>query len=168
MWLDRFSAQSTPSGSPPPPLNRSYSPAPRRPSHLAPLAVQTRPGFSPRSSSLSLASNVSTSSLPGTSRPSNGSALRQSVTTNAPDGAADPLNVLQKILGAPLKPKEAGSLGGCSGSSDQSDIVADVDFGGLSLQEFVQANDGPSTARSIVHTYSALSVEQCMFVTHTT
>jgi hypothetical protein len=167
MWLDRFSAQSTPSGSPPPPQNRSYSPAPRRPSHLAPLALPARPSFSPRSSSLSLASNVSTSSLPGTSRPLNGSTLRQSVT-NAPDGAADPLGVLQKIIGTPLKSRGAERPYNPSGSPVPSQIVEDVDFGDLSLQEFVRLNDEPPTTRNIVHAYSALSVEECTFMAHHT
>ncbi|KAI9763325.1 MAG: hypothetical protein M1840_000590 [Geoglossum simile] len=152
--------QSTPSSSPPPPLDRSFSPAPRRPSHLAPLAVQTRPGFSPRSSSLSLASNVSTSSLPGAFRPSNGSVLRQSVATSAPDNVTDPLDVLQEIIGVPLRQRDAERLGGRDSSSDQSEIVDDVDFGSLSLQEFIQVNDEPPAARSIVHAYSAVSVEQ--------
>ncbi|KAH0538056.1 hypothetical protein FGG08_005318 [Glutinoglossum americanum] len=159
MWLDRFSAQSTPSGSPPPPQNRSYSPAPRRPSHLAPLALPARPGFSPRSSSLSLASNVSTSSLPGTSRPPNGSTLRQSVTTNV-HNVTDPLEVLQRIIGAPLKSREVESPGNLSGSLDQSQIAGDIDFGGLSLQEFVQLHNEPPATKSIIHTYSTLSVEE--------
>jgi vacuolar protein sorting-associated protein 52 len=111
---------------------------------------------------------VSTSSLPGTSRPSNGSVLRQSVTASAPDGVADPLDVLQRIIGAPLKQREAERLGSHDSSSDQADIVDDVDFGNLSLQEFVQVNDEPPAARSIVHAYSALSVEQCTFMARTT
>ncbi|CZR62370.1 related to SAC2 protein [Phialocephala subalpina] len=138
MWLDRLSGHSTPaatpSGSPPPPANRAYSPAPRRQSHLAPASAAQRPGFNPRSSSLSINSNDSTTSLLSSSRKPNGSGLKQSVT--APD-VADPLEVLEKLLGpegnAPDVSKPKSTVNGTRAA--EYDDNEDLDFEGLSLRE---------------------------------
>ena len=154
MWLDRLSSHSTPSGSPPPPTNRSYSPATRRPSHLAPTSASQRPSFSPRSSSLSLVSNDSTSSLLASSKRPNGSGLRQSSTV--PD-AAEPLKVLEKLLGPEGKgladPSNAAAKG--TGSiADDSDL--ELDFGGLSLRELAtdsspKEEEAPQTIEECMH-----------------
>lgn len=135
MWLDRLSSHSTPSGSPPPSANRSYSPATRRPSHLAPTSAPQRPGFSPRSSSLSLVSNDSTTSLLASSKRPNGSGLRQSSTV--PD-APEPLEVLEKLLGPEgegLADPSKAAANGTDRTPDESDL--ELDFGGLSLRELV-------------------------------
>lgn len=135
MW-ERFSVQSTPSGSPPP-HSRNYSPAPpRRPSHLAPSPRNSLGSNAGGSSvSLGLSSNASTTSLPTTSRIPNGSSLRQEqhATANVPD----PLEVLRSILGiaGPAKTQEP------NGHDNQSHPPllsgrADVNFGGLSLHEY--------------------------------
>ncbi|KAI9824419.1 MAG: hypothetical protein M1832_001954 [Thelocarpon impressellum] len=114
MWLDRLSGHSTPSGSPPP-RNRSYSPAPRRSSHLAPSSQQQsqlrRAAFNP-------------------SRQLNGSALRHSVSGRPPDDVPDPLDVLEGIIGTSLRSRQA---------FDARDLVEDIDFGGLSLHDFAAA-----------------------------
>ena len=122
MWLDRLSSHSTPSGSPPPPANRSYGPAGRRPSHLGPASNPQRGGFSPRSSSLSLVSNDSTTSLLAPARKLNGSGLRQSSTVAE---VKDPLEFLQNLLGADEK-----TLAG-------NETHLELDFGGFTLREFV-------------------------------
>ncbi|KAI9846589.1 MAG: hypothetical protein M1837_003830 [Sclerophora amabilis] len=142
MWLDRFSGNSTPSGSPP--RTRSYSPGPQRPSHLAPSSQPFRPSFSPRSSSLSLASNTSTSSLPGTARQGIGSALRQSIVSSPPVDVARPLDVLEKIVGASPRSRRR-SPGSGQHDSDRLPTafgVEEVDFKGTSLQAFAQSTDG--------------------------
>ncbi|PMD47410.1 Vps52-domain-containing protein [Hyaloscypha variabilis F] len=135
MWLDRLSGHSTPtpSASPPPPTNRSYSPAARRPSHLGPAVAAQRPGFNPRSSSLSLHSNDSTTSLLASSRRPNGSGLKQSVTVA---DAPNPLDVLEKLLGSEGKGKVAKpQTNGDHLAQDEFEL--ELDFEDLSLREFV-------------------------------
>jgi len=130
MWLERFSTQSrepTPSATP----NRSFSPAPRRPT-----AQLRRPGIQPRSSSLSVASLAgSTESLPTTSRVHNGSNLREQLAGSTAD-VVDPLDVLKDILG-PLKQVEDGAGNDHPHRLDYAAIASDIDFGELSLEEFV-------------------------------
>ena len=164
MWLDRLSGHSTPtatpSGSPPPPANRSYSPASRRPSHLAPTSAAQRPGFNPRSSSLSVASNDSTTSLLASSRRPNGSGLKQSVTVE--DGP-NPLEVLGKLLGR--EGKGVGTLSKpvieVNGSSNttEDDFELGLDFGGLSLREVATAE--PNANKE--HVYTTQTVEKCTY-----
>jgi hypothetical protein len=163
MWLDRLSGHSTPaatpSASPPPPANRAYSPAPpRRPSTLAPSSAAQRPAFNPRSSSLSLISNDSTTSLLSSRRP-NGSALKQSVTAVA---APDPLEVLEKLLGPEGKERASSkSVNGHSAekSTTDYDYEAELDFDGLSLREIVEGQ--PSHAKE-EHVYTTQTIEECM------
>jgi hypothetical protein len=165
MWLDRLSGHSTPaatpSGSPPPPANRSYSPAPRRPSHLTPTSAAQRPGFNPRSSSLSLASNESTTSLLSLSRKPNGSGLKQSVTVA--DGP-NPLEVLEKVLGSEGKglgksSKPVVEVTGASNTA-QDDFELELDFGGLSLRDL--ATGEPPNAKK-EHVYTTQTVEECTY-----
>ncbi|KAF2837222.1 Sac2 family protein [Patellaria atrata CBS 101060] len=161
MWLDRFSHQSTPSGTPPPQA-RPYSPAPSRRPYLTPGTLPVRPGLSPRSSSLSLVSaNVSTASLPSTVRIPNGSGLRQQIARTPPSGIQDPSKVLEDIFGKPPR------KGYQDDSSDKkvetekpSELVEDIDFDGLSLEAFAERQDTQSRVTAIVHNYSAQSVEE--------
>lgn len=153
MWLDRLSSHSTPSGSPPP-SNRSYSPAQRRPSHLAPASAAQRPGFNPRSSSLSLVSNDSATSLLASSKRPNGSGLKQ--TSTVPD-VADPLQVLEKILGPEGKGSESSAHARSNGNAVDDDDL-ELDFGGLSLRDFLVSEELPETES----VYSTQTIEECM------
>lgn len=139
MWLDRFSGHSTPSGTPP--YNRSYSPSQRgRPTHLSPGTQPTRPGFSPRSSSLSLAvtPNDSTTSLPGTLR-SNGSTLKQARSISPAQDVADPLVVLNGIIGKPGEAERIQVPSEKQSTVQKPDqLVESIDFGDLSLEGFLQ------------------------------
>ncbi|KAI9736037.1 MAG: hypothetical protein M1818_006213 [Claussenomyces sp. TS43310] len=151
MWLDRLSGHSTPNPSPPPSgPYRSLPSASRRPSHLAPQAAAKGPRFSPRSSSLSLVSNDSTTSLLGNgARKVNGSGLRQSATTaNYPE----PLEVLEKLLGAEPKVDSKNQKGRA-----ESDDGEELDFGGLSLQEWAGSELAVSDA---AHVYRAQTIEE--------
>lgn len=155
MWLDRLSGHSTPSQSPPP-GSRSYSPGPRRPTHLAPNAATQRPIYNPRSSSLSLITNDSTSSLLSISgnRKSNGSTLKQ--TTPAPVDVADPLEVLKKLIGD-------DTLSGTNAPKDntpEKSVHDDLDFGGLSLNELAEIDNEDSND---IHVYRSQTVEECMY-----
>ena len=73
----------------------------------------------------------------------------------------DPLTTLQKIIGAPLKTKGQEGYSDATGNLKRVEIAESIDFGNLSLQEFVREND-EEPARSTVHAYSAHSVEECM------
>lgn len=166
MWLDRFSGHSTPSGSPPR-QGRAYSPAPqRRSSHLALAPLPLRPGYSPRSSSLSLAltPSTSTSSLPAAARILNGSALKQ--TISAPVDIPDPLAVLQDVIG-PLSHKVSESEGSLEEERDPEkafEIEADIDFGGLDLQAFAGArHDTENDLQSIGQKIDVQTVDDCLY-----
>ncbi|KAI9850193.1 MAG: hypothetical protein M1838_006002 [Thelocarpon superellum] len=151
MWLDRFSGHSPPSASPP--RNRSYSPAPQRSVYLSPSqapAQPRRPAFSPRSSSLSLATPASSSAL-DTTRPQHGSALRRS-TTNTPPNVPEPLDVLAGIVGDSRSKDRRPSHVDDGVSQSETLVIAaglveDVDFGGLSLVDFVNRDQGEAAKR---------------------
>ncbi|KAF2849673.1 Sac2 family protein [Plenodomus tracheiphilus IPT5] len=160
MWgLDRISSYSTPIGTPPP-RHDSYSPAPRRgypPSGPGPLPI--RPGLNPRSSSLSLVSpGSSTLSLPGTARAPNGGARRR--PTGGSQYGADPLQVLESIMGGP--PKRSNMRHGIAGDTVQrpAEVAEDIDFGTLSLREFADQETAEHQQSTSVHTYSAQSIEE--------
>ena len=137
MWgLDRFSGHSTPSASPPP-QNRSFSPAPRRPSHLG-SGLAARPPHSPRSSSFNVSSkyNSSTTSL-NSQRLPNGSGLKQQITP--PADFTSPLQLLEEIVGRPLSEEdERHGENGRLQLEKPAALVDDVDFGGRSIQDFLK------------------------------
>jgi hypothetical protein len=152
MWLDRLSGHSTPSNAPSQPPNRSYSPLPRRSSHLAPPTASKRPGFSPQSSTLSLVSNDSTTSLLGGSRRTNGSSLRQSTVV---DDHPEPLEVLQKLLGAESKGVDLTDGAG-NGAHDLN--LEELDFSGLSLRELAKSQQSESDG---IHSHVPQTIEEC-------
>ncbi|KAL8911198.1 MAG: hypothetical protein Q9171_003604 [Xanthocarpia ochracea] len=138
MWLERLSGQSTPSASasPLPAQQRSYSPAPRRSSHLAPNNTP-RPSYGPRTSSLGLVSRVNSST---TSLDSphlvNGSSLRQEIA--APADFVDPVDALEALLGKRKDKSGDGQGNRESVIIDQrpTDLDMDIDFQALSLDAF--------------------------------
>ncbi|TAQ91207.1 hypothetical protein B7494_g397 [Chlorociboria aeruginascens] len=142
MWLDRLSGHATPSGSPPPPANRaSFSPLPRRLSHLGPNnSLVQRSGFNPRSSSLSLVSNESTTSLLSSSRKPNGSGLKQStIVLDVPE----PLEVLENLLGTEgnTQANTSQSAVETSGANRTGSLLKDnegeLDLEGLNLRDWI-------------------------------
>lgn len=147
MWLDRLSGQSTPAQSSTP--ARAYSPAPRKPSHLA---VHQSSLASRSSTSLSTVldpnHNISTSSLPSPTRAVNGSALRHE--QKPPPDVPDPLQVLESILGthsddtATDRPHKQLHF-------DIAEIGESIAFEELSLENFVKKNvpAGPKGGASI-------------------
>ncbi|KAK4126344.1 Vps52-domain-containing protein [Parathielavia appendiculata] len=154
MWLDRFAGQHPPGSAPLPPniQNRSHSPLPRRTSSARGPYVtsQQRPGILSRGSSLSLASNDSSSSLLGASKRTNGSALKQSTIVG---DAPDPEAVLARILGPLHDP--ATSEEDQTRRITEDDLDLDFDFGGLSLHELAAADVG----RAAADTYRPQTVE---------
>ncbi|KAL8903725.1 MAG: hypothetical protein Q9207_003743 [Kuettlingeria erythrocarpa] len=158
MWLDRLSGQSTPSGPPTPAQSRSYSPVPRRSSHLAP-GPPTRPAYGSRTSSLGLSSkaNVSTTSLNSTRLP-NGSTLRQQISP--PADVTDPLVVLEDIIGKQTVHSVNGSgiQDGTTATPRPFQLAQDIEFGGLSLHAF--ADKTSREERKKAHQFSAQTVEE--------
>ncbi|KAI1775332.1 Vps52-domain-containing protein [Hypoxylon cercidicola] len=140
MWLDRLAGQSSPSSSQP--GSRPYSPAPRRtPSGLGPyITSQQRPGLTPRSSSLSLASTESSaSSFLASSRRANGSALKESRTIYT---GPEPVEILEKLLGDDgQNASTTKSAINPTSSISAEDLQLDFDFGGLSIRELALSED---------------------------
>ncbi|KAI2473107.1 Vps52-domain-containing protein [Annulohypoxylon bovei var. microspora] len=142
MWLDRLAGQST-SPAPSQPGSRPYSPAPRRtPSGLGPyITSQQRPGVTPRSSSLSLASTESSaSSFLTSAKRANGSTLKESRTIYA---GPDPIDILSTVLGDGKQ--HAGSATKSTVESVSSisaeDLQLEFDFGGLSIRELALSEE---------------------------
>lgn len=136
MWLDRLrEGQSSPTASP----NRavSHSPAPRRSIQLGPSTLPRRPGLSPRTSSLSAASQYGfTESASPAARIPNGNTLKQELAGSLAAGVSDPLDVLTDILG-PLRKHDERVI---KAEDTQPDIlIDDIDFNGLSLEDFANA-----------------------------
>ncbi|KAF2010425.1 Sac2 family protein [Aaosphaeria arxii CBS 175.79] len=163
MWgLDRLSAASTPSGTPPP-RRDSYSPAPRRAyTGSGPGPLPARPGLPTRTSSLSLANSPASSStsLPSTVRPPNGSTRRRQGTVGAPPNVPDPIQVLESIMGGPPRKPVTRVDTPVEPAKKPDVVVVEIDFGGLSLKEFAAAETAEIRHSSPVHTYSAQSVEE--------
>jgi hypothetical protein len=159
MWLDRLSGQSSPAGSPPP-HGRSYSPAPKRPSHLGPGHVSGRPAFSPQSSSLSLPLNALNTSLQGTGRRSNGSTSKQSKSAPPREHVSDPLRVLEQIIGGPLKVHtERIPLT----THVRPEDIDDVDFGQLSLQDVASGAAGTGNENGAFSNRKPRTAEECTY-----
>lgn len=135
MWLERFSGQSA-QVSPSPTPNRSFSPAPRRSIQLGPRTLSRRPALGSRTSSLatSVFSNSSDSLPPGVGLP-NGSSLKARFA-NASEDNSNPVDALEKILG----PRNNGTpslMNGTKVEDSKPDVlVNNIDFQGLSLDEF--------------------------------
>ena len=157
MWLDRFSVNSTPSGTPPPFVNRTYSPSPRRHSRLSPAPPNSRPGYGPRNSSalsLTLTSNDSNTSLPGTSR-SNGTSVKPGNYHQRPEDVPDPLEVLNGILG-----KKSSGKPAIEELLKPAQLVENVDFDGLSLEDYVAR--GNATTRLMNTEAGVQTIQQCV------
>ncbi|KAF7547790.1 hypothetical protein G7Z17_g7477 [Cylindrodendrum hubeiense] len=145
MWLDRLAGgqANAPGPSTPQPSNRPYSPLPRRTSSaLSPYVTSQRAGQSPRSSSLSLVSNDSTSSLLSSRKP-NGSGLKQSSTIGP---APDSREVLETLLASSTSPDV--SLDKENIPISEEDLDFDAEFGGLSLKELAASQPPETTVPS--------------------
>ncbi|RAK99114.1 putative GARP complex subunit (Sac2) [Aspergillus ibericus CBS 121593] len=156
MWLDRISGHSTPSG--PQFDSRSNSPLPRRTSsRLAPNPPTTRPGSTRPGSSLSLLStpNDSTTSLPATAR-GESSTPKPGAARPRPSDVADPFEVLNGIIGKQSKGGDGSPASLLE--TKPSELVEDIDFRGLSLEDFVAENDEPR--RSLKSDVGAQTIQQ--------
>ncbi|KAI0431667.1 Vps52-domain-containing protein [Xylaria sp. FL1042] len=147
MWLDRLAGSASPAPSQPP--SRPYSPAARRPSSgLGPyLTSQQRPGLTPRSSSLSLAStDSSTSTLQAPSRRAPGSNLKR--TTTAYTGP-DPVDILGALLGGSPLPSSTRAPEHSLDSAisiTSEDLTATFDFGELPLRLLALSDEPQRTS----------------------
>lgn len=160
-WLQSLSINTT--SGPSPPSQRPYSPSPisRKASHLAPSTYPSRPSLSTRSSSLSLVSNAS---LPATGRFPSGSGLRNEINNIPPPNVQDPLEALEDILGIHLIDDEPSNLENEieTFAEKPSDLVEDIEFGTLSLEEYMELSLVPTLQTSSTATHSQKSIEECM------
>ncbi|MCJ1313479.1 hypothetical protein MMC25_007157 [Agyrium rufum] len=158
MWLDRFSHHTTSNGSPAPLQARSSSAAPRRSMQLAP-SMPNRPHLTPRTSSLSdsTRANTSTISLPAGTRSTNGSTLRHELSR--PSNIEDPIDVLERILGSKLIRHAGGNedAQALASAPKPDDLDRDIEFGELSLSEYLQQNAVPVEVQS--HAPSSMTEE---------
>ena len=151
MWLDRLSAHSTPSGAPFD--SRGSSPVPRRSTLLSPVPQNSRPGSNRQGSSLSilLTPSDSQTSLPALARDAS--------SRKRPSDVVDPLEVLNGIIG-----KQKGeSVGGSKTQGSEikpAQLVGEIDFGGLSLEEFASKEDARSSGRQSNDSAGVQTVEQ--------
>ena len=142
MWLERFSGQSSQSTPAATPI-RAYSPAPRKSIQLGPSTLPRRPGLSPRTSSLSAASLYgSTESLPAAARLSNGSSLKNELASSPTPDVPAPVDVLRGILG-PLHKDNGADHSDIYNDGRPDALEGDIDFWGLSLEEFASAEQQP-------------------------
>lgn len=147
-----------------PKVSRSLSGQP----HSSPQSQRLSIG--PRSSSLSNTPNSpSAADTSNVGRLQRGSSLKYEVNNGPAEGVEDPLEVVRRIL-------ETTGRRGSSSSQDNKivdipekpkELVFNIDFGGLSLEEFagiarkersIKSNDGNSTNKSIT---SELPVRDC-------
>ena len=161
MWLDRFSANPTPTRSPPP-QQRAFSPGPRRP-NLQGHGGVSRPAFSPRSSSLNVSGklNWSTTSLNSPRLP-NGSGLKQQITL--PPDSPDPLKVLEDIVGKPLHASDGEHeiLQNGARLERPTELLEEIDFSGLGLQDFLQREENEDVSDVLIETTQ--SADECEYV----
>ena len=148
-----MSGSSTPQSA-----SRPYSPLPRRTSSsLSPYVTSQRAGHSPRSSSLSLASNDSSTSFLSSSRKPNGSGLRQTSTVYE---GPDALEILEGLLSSGVD--DESGIGEHGGAIKEEDFQLDPDFGGLSLRELANSETQDNSTFSIPSPKSQ-SAEECLF-----
>ncbi|KAL2826786.1 Vps52-domain-containing protein [Aspergillus cavernicola] len=160
MWLDRIAGHSTPSG--PQFDSRGPSPIPQRSSSfLSPNRQNGRPGLSRPGSSLSalVSPNASTTSLPTVARGPEGSTLKQNAATrNRPSDIADPLEILNGII--QKRNGEHKTDQGSAPETKPAQLVEDIDFGDLSLEEFAQKAEPTNLANNDIGTQTLQQFEK--------
>ncbi|EDN10219.1 conserved hypothetical protein [Histoplasma mississippiense (nom. inval.)] len=178
MWLDRFSAHPSSASGASTPGPRGYSPArrPQHQQHLGAATQQSRPAFSPRSSSLSVSltttPNATSTSLPNTLRQASGSTFHRqngSKPDQRPTGstAVDPLEVLYGIIGkrpGTEADSDTPTIVHATGTVEATDkpecLVEDIDFGELSLEEFAQQKEEREEGK-LKRRVDVQTIEQC-------
>lgn len=160
---DRLTIQNLRANTPPK-VSRTLSGQPH------PSPQSQRLSIGPRSSSLSNTPNgPSTADTSSVVRLQKGSSLKYEVNNGPAEGVEDPLEAVRRIL-------ETTGRRGSSSSQDNGiddipekpkELVSNIDFGGLSLEEFagtarkersMKPNDGNNTNKSIT---SELPVKDC-------
>ncbi|KAK4938779.1 Vacuolar protein sorting-associated protein 52, partial [Elasticomyces elasticus] len=161
MWLDRFAGHTTPASSPTP-KNTSYSATPPRSSHLAPNPLPHRPGFSPRLSSLSVASNRSVESVLPSAEAARGSGLKNQLGGSHGGDVSDALQVLEEILGPSSRAGGHVSAGDSRAQLPRKPdhLERNIDFGGLSLEAFATEQQAEVSPIKIDGPFSAQSVDE--------
>ena len=107
--------------------------------------------------------NISTTSL-SSHKAANGSTLKEAVSP--PPDFADPLKVLEAVIGKSLPEEKTqnGELDGDEVRERPSQLVDEVDFGGLSLQDFVRNGVCEAGEKGPEVQGTAQTVEECEYV----
>jgi len=88
--------------------------------------------------------------------------LRNQLDAKPEDDVSDPLKALEDIVGKALNALNDVTTGAISREVEKpSELVIDIDFGGISLQEFA-AEDNAAHTSADVPTYVEHSVDECM------
>ena len=171
-WLDRLSISPAPGQSLP--VNRPYSPAPvPRNSLQLPSRPQqpVRPSLQTRSTSLNL---LSFTALPPAARIPSG--LKHQLEQVPEVTAVDPLIALESILGISLKKpdvkidavdghEEDGTIVTADARTKPKNLVDEIEFGNLSLQDFIDQNALRHARRATKS--DVQSVAECMLFLET-
>ena len=162
---DRLSVQNLTTNTPPK-IGRSLTGQ----SHPSPLSQRLPIG--PRCSSLTSSPNSSqNANLSGVNRLQRGSSLKYELNEEPAGGAEDPMEVVHRILKAVAKPGNSSSLdeGTPNVPERPTELASNIDFGGLSLEEFAgvsQANgvnESSDTNANVRATGFASSVKDCKY-----
>lgn len=155
-WLDRFS-HTSPSASPGP--SRPFSPG--SPSRNSIQLARTRPGLQARSASVSL---VSENPLPVAAKVAQPSSLRNQLSKSTTPDARDPVDALADILGISLEKKRGQdeTINGVEGGVDNIEESAEsIEFGGLSLHDFLDPDVPISDGAPEAYMYSSTYIDKC-------
>jgi len=156
-WLDRLNINSAPGQSPP--VSRPYSPVPASRNSLQLPATRSqqpiRPSLQTRSTSLNL---LSTISLPAAARVP--SSLKHQLSQVPEVDVVDPFLALETILGISLKKPDVTLDALANIPAKPENLVDNIDFGDLSLQDFIEQNAPRHAQRVSIH--NVQSVAECM------
>jgi hypothetical protein len=171
-WLDRLSikpdqgqnqAPSRPYSPTPVPSSRNSFQLPSRSGQEQPQrpAQPIRPSLQARSTSLSL---LSTTALPAAARIPRESSLKNQLEQTPDAETADPLQALNAILGIDVKEPDVSVVAIDEPNDSREDeitgkppiLAEDIDFGDLSLQDFIEQNAPRHARRARPHALPAL------------
>lgn len=128
---------------------------------MSPVPQSNRPGSNRQGSSLSvlLTPNDSNTSLPATARGANG---RTNATKNRPSDVTDPFEVLKGIIGKRKGETPDATVSNAASISKTKPprLVEAIDFGRLSLEEFIAKEDERGLRRITNSDAGAQTIEQ--------
>ena len=119
--------------------------------------------------SLANSRNASTVSLPAQIKEHQATGYRRAVSLGPPAGVRNPMDVLSGILGVPVgvKGKRAEAKGvkelvlDLNAPLPELEDADGIEFGDMSLEEFVQAAEAAESTKSRSRQYNNRSIDEC-------